>query len=128
MIMGLLIVSGSLMSCSFGIAPCPFQAMQAVNVISKAPVGNSNDISPACVATFGMCQSLANPSVAQATALALGVLTPMPCIPALAGSWVCKPTVLIKGSPALSSDAKAMCAYGGVISFINSTQVSVIIK
>ncbi|MDR1268431.1 MAG: DUF4280 domain-containing protein, partial [Planctomycetaceae bacterium] len=48
------------------------------------------------LATFGVCSSLANPMVAVATAAALGVLTPMPCIPATVAPWAPgSPTVLI---------------------------------
>jgi hypothetical protein len=61
--------------------------------------------------------SLANPTVASATAAAMGVLTPMPCIPATAAPWVVgAPTVLIGGMPALDNVSKCMCSYAGVIS------------
>ena len=49
-----------------------------------------------------MCTSLTNPTVAAATTAALGVLTPMPCIPVVAGPW--KPgaaKTMIGGKPAL---------------------------
>ncbi|TAM92052.1 MAG: DUF4280 domain-containing protein, partial [Jatrophihabitans sp.] len=66
---------------------------------------------------FGMCSSLANPTVAAATAAALGVLTPMPCVPAPVGTWVPPaPTTLVAGKPALASGAVLTCAWGGVIS------------
>lgn len=69
---------------------------------------------------FGMCTSLANPTVASATAAALGVLTPMPCIPVLPAPWVPgSPTVLIGSSQALNHSCKLMCAYGGVIQILN---------
>jgi hypothetical protein len=66
---------------------------------------------------FGMCNSIANPMVAAATAAALGVLTPMPCIPATAAPWVPgSPTVLIANMPALNNSSKLMCMWAGVIS------------
>ena len=66
---------------------------------------------------FGMCQSPANPMVMAATAAALGVLTPMPCIPMPAGPWnsqVSKTTV--GGQAMLGSGGTLSCAYGGSIS------------
>ena len=65
---------------------------------------------------FGLCTSLANPAVASATAAALGVLTPMPCIPNTPAPWVPGvPTVLIAGQPAVDNTCKLFCAYAGVI-------------
>ncbi|MBS3939911.1 MAG: DUF4280 domain-containing protein, partial [Actinobacteria bacterium] len=66
---------------------------------------------------FGMCMSPSNPTVASATAAALGVLTPMPCVPATASPWIPgSPTVMVANKPALNGNCKLMCSYGGVIS------------
>ncbi len=82
------------------------------------PVATVNDIIPMVnVAPFGMCQTQANPEVAAATAAAMGVLTPMPCIPVITGPWspgASLTTVL--GVAALSSDSKCSCAWTGNIS------------
>ena len=127
--MGAMVTSGAVMKCSFGIAPCPFQAMANATVLSGMPAGTMLDISPASIATFGMCQSMANPTVASATAAALGVLAPMPCLPMIAGPWmISSPTVLVKGSPVLTTDARAMCAYGGMLQFISSPAQKVMVK
>ncbi len=65
---------------------------------------------------FGMCQSLANPTVAAATAAALGTLTPMPCIPVPLGPWKPgAPRTRIGGIPALTTDSTCQCQWGGVI-------------
>jgi hypothetical protein len=47
----------------------------------------------------------------------LGVLTPMPCIPATSSPWVPgAPTVTIGGLPALDNTSKCICDWAGVIS------------
>jgi hypothetical protein len=75
---------------------------------------------------FGMCSSLANPTVAAATAAALGVLTPMPCMPVTLAPWAPgSPTVLLGTFPALNSSSKCMCAWAGVISIVNPGQFTV---
>jgi hypothetical protein len=65
---------------------------------------------------FGMCASLANPTVAAATTAALGVLTPMPCTPMVVTPWAPgAPRTLIGGKPALTAGSTCTCAYGGAI-------------
>lgn len=63
-----------------------------------------------------MCSSMANPTVASATAAASGVLTPMPCIPALTAPWAPGGKELITNMPALLENCKLVCMYGGNIS------------
>jgi uncharacterized Zn-binding protein involved in type VI secretion len=80
------------------------------------------------IPSFGMCTSLANPMVAAATAAALGVLVPMPCIPVPVAPWVPgSPTVMIKGFPALNNDSKCQCAYGGTIAIVMPGQMTVLV-
>ena len=46
----------------------------------------------------------------------MGVLTPMPCIPAIVSPWTPGGKELITNMPALLDNCKLMCAYGGSIS------------
>src|SRR5713226_7984209 len=100
------VVMGATMMCSFGMAPSslivlPVNRVQvggqlAANIMDHVPMVN--------IPPFGMCMSIANPMVAAATAAALGVLTPMPCIPVTTAPWVpCPPTVLLANSPTLDN-------------------------
>jgi hypothetical protein len=76
---------------------------------------------------FGMCTSLANPTVASATAAAMGALTPMPCVPATTAPWVVgAPTFLINNMPALNNTSTLMCMWGGVIQVSNPGQTFVV--
>ncbi|MNP66866.1 hypothetical protein D3C76_1626270 [compost metagenome] len=95
--------------------------MPAANIMDYIPLVN--------IPTFGMCQSLANPTVAAATAAAMGVLTPMPCIPATAAPWIPggAPTVLLGNMPALDSNSTLMCTWGGVIKIQMPGQVQMLI-
>ena len=73
---------------------------------------------------FGMCNTPSNPTVAAATAAAMGVLTPMPCIPAVTTPWMPgNPMVLVQGQPALTRMCHNMCMWGGQISFTTDGQM-----
>ncbi len=113
------VVTGAMMMCTFGAAPAALVATSApTTMVGGPPAATIMDFAPMDnIPTFGMCMSIANPEVASATAAALGVLTPMPCIPATAAPWVPgAPTVTIGGFPALDNTSKCMCMWAGVIS------------
>jgi hypothetical protein len=113
------VVSGAGLLCTMGLAPSSLLVIDPTRpIVEGRPAAAITDVAPLVnIPPFGMCQSLANPTVAAATAAALGVLTPMPCIPVPVGPWVPgAPTVLVGGMPAVSQPSKCMCAYGGVIS------------
>ena len=102
-----------------GTAPAPIKVTSESKVLLEGkPAATIQDCAPTSnVGPFGMCTSLANPAVASATAAALGVLTPQPCVPVPAGTWIpTTPKVLIEGKPCLAQDCKLACAYAGQIS------------
>ena len=109
---------GALLQCSFGAAPSSLVVLPANRVMAEqTPAANIMDHMPMVnIMPFGACSSPANPTVAAATAAALGVLTPMPCTPMTMTPWVPgAPTVLIADMPALNSSAKCICNWGGEI-------------
>lgn len=108
-------VMSALCLCSFGAAPAPLMVSSQANVMACTQlVGTIMDTT---LPSFGMCSNPANPAVAAATAAKLGVFTPAPCVPAIAGPWMLgNSTVLIGGKPALDNTGKLSCAYpGGII-------------
>lgn len=124
------VVMGAMMNCTFGVAPSTLVVLPASLVLAEGPpAANIMDNKPMVnILPFGMCNSPANPMVAAATAAALGVLTPMPCIPVTAAPWVPgSPTVLIANMPALNNTSKCMCNWGGVISFAQAGTVKTMI-
>jgi Domain of unknown function (DUF4280) len=127
--MGFQVCMGAMLQCSFGVAPSALSVLPDKCTLTVTPDANIMDNKPMVnIMPFGMCSSLANPTVASATAAALGVLTPMPCVPVIPAPWVPgSPTVLIANMPALNSDSKLMCAYGGVIQITNPGQTTVMI-
>jgi hypothetical protein len=85
-------------------------------------------ISMVNIMPFGLCTSLANPTVAAATAAALGVLTPQPCIPATMTPWTPGAvTDLIANQPALDNVSICMCNWAGVITVANPGQTTTVI-
>lgn len=123
------VMSGSL-QCSFGAAPSSLVITPENKVmVNNVPAATIMDNVPMKnIMPFGMCSSMANPTVSSATAAAQGVLTPMPCVPVTSAPWAPgSPTVLIAGKPALNNSCKLMCQWGGVIqiNFAGQTQTNV---
>lgn len=121
------VVSGASVQCTMGMAPGQLLVTSQATVLSGGmPAATVTDAAPMTnVTPCGMCTSLANPQVAAATAAALGVLTPMPCVPVPVGIWTCAGTPLIGGKPALSTDATLTCSYGGSIRVVSPGQTIV---
>lgn len=116
---------GATLKCTFGVAPSPLMVLPVNRVMAPfTPAANIMDNKPFLnILPFGMCQTPSNPMVAAATAAALGVLTPMPCIPMTMAPWVPgSPKVLIGNMPALNNSSKLMCNWGGVISILTPGQ------
>lgn len=122
--MGFQVTSGATLQCSFGAAPSALQVLPVNRVTAGTPAANIMDFKPFVnVMPFGMCNSMANPAVAAATAAASGVLTPMPCAPATAAPWVPGSSkVMIGMMPALQDSSKLMCIWGGVIQVVAAAQ------
>ena len=113
---------GATLQCSFGAAPSTLVVLPVNRVMGEGPpAANIMDHIPLVnIMPFGVCSSLANPTVAAATTAALGVLTPMPCIPATMTPWVTgAPTVLLGNQPSLDNVSKCMCNWAGVVTIVN---------
>jgi hypothetical protein len=122
---------GAALRCSMGMSPCSLVVLpgKRVNNVSGALASaNVDDDRPSNIPTFGLCQSMSNPSVSSATAAANGVLTPMPCVPNIASSWFPGSIkVKIAGRAALMKSDTCMCSYGGTVTIQSAGQIKVII-
>ena len=109
------------------LTPAPLNVLPLNRVMAQGPpAGNIMDNKPIVnISPFGMCRSIANPAVASATAAALWVLTPMPCVPVTPAPWISTSRVMVAGSPILTKDSKCMCTWGGQITAAMSPAVTV---
>jgi hypothetical protein len=126
--MPLQVCMGAMMQCTFGVAPSSLVVLPTNRVMTNmVPDANIMDHIPMVnIMPFGMCTSIANPTVAAATAAALGVLTPMPCIPATPAPWIAgAPTVLLGNFPSLDNVSQLMCMWAGVITFVDAGEATV---
>jgi hypothetical protein len=121
------LATGATLQCTMGAAPSVFTAqplpdapmtlgsMAAATITEFIPMMN--------IMPFGVCQSPANPMVAAATAAAMGVLTPMPCIPNVVAPWA-PPSACatLNQLPLATAESTCTCAWGGTISVQMPTQ------
>jgi hypothetical protein len=118
---------GAMLQCTMGLAPSSLVVLPTNKVMtSYVPAANIMDNKPMVnIMPFGMCQSLANPTVASATSAALGVLTPMPCIPMTTAPWAPgAATVMLANMPALDDTSTLVCNWGGTISIKQAGQTT----
>ncbi len=122
--MGKAVVNGAMLQCSFGAAPSSLTVLPHT-VDSTLPQATIMDFKPMInIMPFGMCMSPSNPQVIAATSAALGVFTPMPCIPVPTGPWAPGAAKALVGTfPALTDSSKCMCAWAGVIQITFPGQV-----
>jgi hypothetical protein len=121
------VCNGAMLKCSFGLAPSSLMVLPDKRVmIGGQPGANILDNKPMMnIMPFGMCQSMANPTVIAATSAAMGVLTPMPCIPVTAAPWAPgMPTTMIANQPALTNDCKLNCIWAGIIEITFAGQMT----
>src|ERR1700754_2456724 len=119
--MAIQVCMGATLQCTFGAAPSSLVVLPVNRVLTNTPAATIMDNAPLVnIMPFGMCSSIANPTVAAATAAALGALTPAP--------WVVgAPTVLIGNMPALNNSSKLMCTWGGVIQIVVPGQTKMMV-
>jgi hypothetical protein len=126
--MAKLVVKGAMLACSMGSSPAQLTVLPTNAVDGdSSPAANIQDMQPNVnIAPFGMCQSMANPQVAAATAAAQGVLTPQPCMPMTTAPWTPGSTsVTIAGQPAVSDSCQLLCQWGGQIQIQSAGQTDI---
>jgi hypothetical protein len=112
------VVNGAVLMCALGTSPSnlvvlPLNRTQNTNQ-NAATI--QDHIPMVNIMPFGLCLSPSNPQVAAATAAALGVLTPQPCVPATSSPWAPgAPVVQIANQPALDNVSVCNCMWAGVI-------------
>ena len=105
--MGYGVLGGTVLQCSFGMAPSVLNVLPTARVISSMPMASIADCVPLVnIMPFGMCSSMAN----------YGCINAYAMYSLIAGTWMPgSPTVLVGGKPALNQNCKLTCAYGGII-------------
>ncbi len=126
--MPLQVVNGAELACTFGSSPSSLVVLPLNRTrASNQPEATVQDYVPMMnVMPFGMCMSPSNPQVAAATAAAMGVLTPQPCLPATSSPW--SPgamTVRIANLVALDNISMCTCMWGGVVTITDAGQETV---
>lgn len=123
------VAAGAALKCSMGMSPGTLVVLPVRRVKNNGGASGSANVDDNTllnIATFGMCQSMNNPSVASATTAANGVLTPMPCVPAISAPWAPGSIkVKIESRPALMKSDTCACSYGGSVTIEAAGQLKV---
>jgi len=118
-----LVISGAVLKCGQGLAPSTLMVLPSNRVQGDMkPMATIMDHQPILnVAPFALCRSPANPQVAAATAAAMGVLTPQPCIPVIPAPWTPGADKAEVGPfKALTADSTCQCLWAGVIEVVQA--------
>lgn len=119
------VVEGATLKCSYGDRQSKLKIPAHHRVyIKDKPQANIMDYVPNLnIPPFGMCSSMANPTVAAATAANKGKLKKMPCMPVITMPWINGKTDSMVGTaPALLNKSTNMCMYCGRITIEDDGQ------
>ncbi|OIN83945.1 DUF4280 domain-containing protein [Francisella sp. TX07-6608] len=121
---------GAQLKCSFGQSPASLVVLPKPFSSNQKPAAVITDSAPMInIPSFGMCSCPANPAVVAATAAAMGVFTPAPCVPATPATWSPGASkVKVNEIPSLTDNSKLNCAFGGVIEIQQPAQDKVDIE
>lgn len=118
--MAKVVVMGATLKCSFGMSPSPLKVIPKgiPTIIQGKLAATIMDYTPMVnISSFGMCTSPTNPAVAAAGGI------PKPCVPSIPAPWSPgTPLFSIQTPPALNSNCRCSCTYGGIIRIINPGQ------
>jgi hypothetical protein len=117
-----LVLSGAMLQCSQGMAPSSLTVLPTNMTFGESePVATVMDYVPMVnVAPFALCRSPANPQVAAATAAAMGVLAPQPCVPVVPAPWSPGATDAMVGPfAALLDSSICQCTWAGTIQIVD---------
>lgn len=109
---------GATLKCSQGDATSVLGVLPTKNIfVNDKPLAVISDTKPMVnIKPFGMCKSMANPTVAAATAANKGKLQKMPCVPNTVGPWTEGISHFLSDEMTPCDKSKCMCAYAGEIS------------
>jgi hypothetical protein len=118
------VVKGAKMKCNFGDKESCLAPVDHGVYINDKPQANIMDFKPnSNIKPFGKCRSMANPTVAAATAANKGRLKKMPCKPVITSPWIGgKTDTHIDNSPALVNKSTNMCMWCGRITITDDGQ------
>jgi len=125
--MAFYVCNGAQLKCSMGDSSSQLNVTGKTALLSGEDLANIMDFQPMTnIQPFGQCQSVANPTVAAATASNAGKLQPMPCIPNTIAPWMNgKSNVKAFGQPALMTNAKLMCMWAGIIEITDENNTAI---
>ena len=122
------VCNGATLQCSMGMSPSSLVVLPVnrVNTGNQPDANIMDNVPMTNIMPFGMCMSLANPAVAAATSAAMGVLTPVPCIPVTPAPWTPgAATVNLANLPTLDSTSTLSCTWAGTIQIVSPGEVTV---
>lgn len=113
-------LTGDICRCTFGLAPSSIITLDMSLIIKGKGVVTVMDFIPGMnILPFGMCNSPSNPEVIAATAAALGVLTPAPCMPVTVTPWApARINIIVQGKPVVDAESQLLCMWEGVIKVV----------
>ena len=122
------VCKGAQLKCSMGDSQSKLNILPGkMGCFGGEDMANIMDFKPMInIQPFGQCKSLANPTVAAATASNLGKLQPMPCIPNTTTPWMNgKTNVNANGFPVLMKNAKLICLWAGSIEITDENNTNI---